>query len=322
MADSRDASRRAGRRGASRVGDEGRGASSTERVERGPGAGDEALAGFYRDWKREGRHLGEYASEGVGTAVNVFCVVGVVSVVFGASSPVAHAIPAVPLRLFIVGLLLGGVGWLVALSPPGKLSGAHLNPAVSLGFGLLGKMHARDVGGYVGGQMAGAILGAVVGVAAFGRLAREVAHATLHPGAGVGPTAALLGEGGATFALTFLIYTALSHARLRPWTPALVTVAVGVLVWLDGNYSGAGMNPARWFGPAASVPDWSRAWVYVAGPLAGSAAAALLRRSGLLTHPLPHSGKIVHDRTYRSIFKDDAVPSTPPHAVRRRTTGR
>jgi len=213
-----------------RARDEGREASSTERVERGPDAVDEALAGFYRDWKREGRQLGEYASECVGTAVNVFCVVGVVFVVFGARSPVAHVVPAVPLRLFIVGWLLGGVGWLIALSPPGKLSGAHLNPAVSLGFGLLGKMHARDLVGYVVGQMAGPVVGAVVGVAAFGRLAREVAHATLHPGVGVGPTAALLGEVGAIFALTFLIYMALSHARLRPWTPALITVAVGVLV--------------------------------------------------------------------------------------------
>ncbi len=279
---------------------------------------DDTASGLYEDWKRAGRHLEEYASEFVETTVEVFCVVGVVSILMAASSPVARALPSVPLRLLIVGLLLGGVGWLIALSPPGKLSGAHANPAVSLGFWLLGKMHTRDLGGYIVGQLAGAALGATVGVAAFGRLAAEVSHAALHPGPAVTTMGTVLGEAGATFALTFAVFTCVSHRRLRRWTPAVAMLMVGVLVWADGNYSGAGMNPARWFGPALTLADWRLAWAYIAGPLLGAATAALLRRSGLLTHPMPHTGKIVHDERYRSIFTDDVVPSRPPRSVRRR----
>jgi aquaporin Z len=261
-------------------------------------------------------HLAEYASEFIETAVLIFSVVGIVSVMFGGASPVHRAIPSNLARLFITGLLLGGVGWLLALSPPGKLSGAHANPAISIGFWLLDKMHLRDTIGYVAGQMLGAVLGAVAGAAVFGSLAAQVKNATLQPGQEAGATGALFGEVGATFVLTFAVYTFLSVKRLRAWTPAMATLLVGVLVAVDGNYSGAGMNPARWFGPAVTRADWTLFWAYSGGPVAGAALAALMRRSGLLAHPTPHSAKLVHDSGYRSIFKHDAVPSTPPSSVR------
>ena len=155
----------------------------------------------------------------------------------------------------LLGLLLGGVGWLVAASPPGKLSGAHANPAVSLGFVLLGKMHPRDLWGYWAGQTIGAGIGGLLGSAVFGLSAKQVRDGSLHPGPSVGPMAVFYGEVGATFALTYVVFTFVSHHKLARWTPAAAMVMVGALVWLDGNYSGAGMNPARWFGPCLQSPD-------------------------------------------------------------------
>src|SRR5579884_260331 len=99
---------------------------------------------IYRQWKRSGRHIEEYASELAGTAFALFCVVGVVSLLMASGSPALSWIPSASLRLLLIGLLLGGAGWLVAISPPGRLSGAHINPAVSIGFLALGKMYARD----------------------------------------------------------------------------------------------------------------------------------------------------------------------------------
>ena len=138
-------------------------------------------AELYREWKRAGPHLAEYASEFVGTAYLVFWVVGIVALLFGTSSPAPHWIPSPSLRLMLAGLFLGGMGWLVALSPPGRLSGGHINPAVSLGFWMLGKMHRRDIVGYVVGQLLGASLGAWLGGLAFGPLAREVHDAIAAP---------------------------------------------------------------------------------------------------------------------------------------------
>lgn len=277
---------------------------------------EQAESDLYTEWKRHGHHWEEYGSEFLETIFSVFCVVGVVSWMFGQSSPVPPAIPSPALRLFPTGLLLGGAGWLVALSPPGRLSGAHANPAVSLGFWVLGKMHLRDLVGYVAGQMPGAALGALLGHLVFGRFARQVHNAALSPGPSVGPLAAFLGETGATFILTFLIYMFVSHKALMRWTPAAAMLAVGLLVWLDGNFSGCGMNPARWFGPAVSLLDWRLFWVYLLGPLLGAAFAAGLRRTGLFTHPMPHTGKLYHDADYRSIFQYDHVPTTPPASAR------
>lgn len=266
----------------------------------------------YAHWKRFGRHEAEYACEFVGTAFLLFCVVGVVSVMFGAASPVPRAIPSPSLRLFLAGLLLGSAGGIVAVSPPGRLSGAHLNPAISMGFWLLGKMHGRDVAGYVLGQMAGGLGGAFLGRWAFGRLARQVHEAALRPTAHAGLAGVFLAEMAATFALSFAIYTCVSHQCLLRWTPAIATLLVGLLVWADGSYTGAGMNPARWFGPALTTKTWLFGTAYALAPVFGALAAAGLRRVGLPPPSIPHTGKLMHDPRYRSVFKRDTVPSSPP----------
>ena len=280
---------------------------------------DDALdpeAVFYEEWKRHGKHWEEYASEFAGTTFLLFCVVGAVGFLFGPGSPLPSLLPPPALRLLLVGLLLGGASGLVALSPPGRLSGAHLNPAMSLGFWLLGKMHGRDVAGYILGQLAGGVVGTLLGRAVFGRLAREVHSASLTPGPGVGWWPALAGETGATFVLALAVFTFVSHKRLARWTPLMAVFLVGLLVCIDGDYSGAGMNPARWLGPAAAAGVWSFGLVYALAPAAAALLAAGLRRSGTLTHPMPHTGKLFHDSRYRSLFREDELPSRPPGGIR------
>jgi len=271
---------------------------------------------LYDEWKRSGPHLEEYASELLGTAFLLFCVVGIVSFMFGTTSPLPRLLPSPALRLLLTGLLLGGASWAVALSPPGRLSGAHLNPAISGGFWLLGKMHGRDVAGYVAGQIAGAVLGTWGGRAVFGRLAQEVQVGSLHPGDGVGVWGVAAGEAGSTFVLAFAVFTFVSHKPLTRWTPAMAMVLVGILVCADGHYSGAGMNPARWFGPAFAAQAWGFAVAYTLAPILAALAAAGLRRSGLLTHAMPDTGKIFHDERYRSIFRGDTMTSRPPERSR------
>ena len=146
--------------------DAARDASSLEAALHLEGALHEDL---YEEWKRHGKHWEEYASEMLGTAFLLFCVVGAVAFLFGSRAFLPRLIPSSALRLLLVGLLLGGASGLVALTPPGRLSGAHLNPAVSLGFWMLGKMHGRDVAGYIAGQLLGGVLGAFAGGLAFGR---------------------------------------------------------------------------------------------------------------------------------------------------------
>lgn len=122
-----------------------------------PDAESEAEAQANDDvWQREFlSHWPEYAAELVGTAFLLFCVVVVVAWMLADGSPIPQWIPSQAARLFFTGLLLGAAGGIVALTPLGKLSGAHLNPAVSIGFWVLGKMHGADVFGYIAAQCPG-----------------------------------------------------------------------------------------------------------------------------------------------------------------------
>lgn len=266
---------------------------------------------LYEDWKRHGKHWEEYASELLGTAVLLFCVVGAVAFLFGQSSALAQTVTSTPVRLLLVGLALGGVSGLVAITPPGRLSGAHLNPAVSLGFWALGKMHARDLGGYVAAQLLGGVGGAFLGRLAFGRLAREVKIASLRPGPGVDWAGTLGGEIVSTLILTVAVFSFVSHKTLARWTPLMAVGLVGLLVCVDGNYSGAGMNPARWFGPAAVAPVWAFGWEYALGPLIAALGAVGVVQIVFKSRPTPHTGKLFHDPKYRSIFRGDQLPSRP-----------
>src|SRR5207237_8498105 len=110
-------------------------------------------------WKQ--LHWPEYGAELLGTAFLVFAGVSAVVFDFGTGSPLAHVLPDPSIRRLITGLLFAGSGSLVAISPLGKLSGGHINPAVSLAFWMQGKMHHFDLGGYILGQFLGAIIGSL-----------------------------------------------------------------------------------------------------------------------------------------------------------------
>lgn len=104
-------------------------------------------------------HIAEWAAEAAGTALLLLGGLSAVCLDFGPHSWVAERIPSVSLRLLITGLLFAGTGSLVALSPLGRLSGAHLNPAVTLAFRITGLVHDHDLAGYVVSQTFGAIVG-------------------------------------------------------------------------------------------------------------------------------------------------------------------
>jgi len=87
------------------------------------------------------------------TVLLFFCVVAAVAVMFAPASPVLHLIPSARLRLFVTGSMLGGAGGLIAITPLGRISGAHLNPAISLGFFAEGKMQLQDLFGYIVAQL-------------------------------------------------------------------------------------------------------------------------------------------------------------------------
>jgi len=150
----------------------------------------------------------------------------------------------------------------------GTVSGAHLNPAVSLAFAARGNFPWGRVPGYVLAQMAGAVAAALFLRAMFGTVGSLGATV---PGAGISNTAAFAMEVVLTAGLVNTILGTASGARNIGANGA---IAIGGYIALAGLWaapiSGASMNPARSLAPDLLRGDLSTAWIYVAGPLLGS----------------------------------------------------
>jgi aquaporin Z len=153
----------------------------------------------------------------------------------------------------------------------GAVSGAHLNPAVTLAFTLRRDFPWRRVPGYVVVQLVGASLACLFLWAVYGKVGTLGAT---EPGAGIGDWQAAATEAVLTVGLVSTILGTASRAQN---VGALSAIAVGGYIALAGLWasplSGASMNPARSFGPDVVLGRFDHLWVYVAGPLAGAVIA-------------------------------------------------
>jgi aquaporin Z len=149
----------------------------------------------------------------------------------------------------------------------GAVSGAHLNPAVSIAFASRGDFPWRRVPGYIIAQLVGAALACLLLAALFGKVG--LLGAT-EPGPGISDWQALVME----FVLTAgLVSTILGTASRAQNLGPVSAFGVGAYIILAGLWaspiSGASMNPARSFGPDLVLLDFSHYWVYIVGPIAG-----------------------------------------------------
>jgi aquaporin Z len=256
-------------------------------------------------------HWPEYGAELLGTAFLLFTGLSAVFLDFGAGSPVARILPERGARLLLTGLLFAGSGSLVAISPLGRLSGGHINPAVSLAFWLQGKMHHLDLGGYMLGQLLGAILGSLLLVAVWGVRAASVGYGVTFPGAGLPLWLVFLAEVSMTFLLVILIFHFVSSHRLMRWTPLMVWLLVALMVWLESPISGTSLNPARSLGPALVSWTWHDQWIYLLAPCIGAVLAVGVFRLLTSAERDVLTAKLFHVSHYRSIFKHEGMPSMP-----------
>jgi aquaporin Z len=150
----------------------------------------------------------------------------------------------------------------------GAVSGAHLNPGVSLAFAMRGDFPWKRVPGYIIVQLIGATLASLFLLGIFGNI--QHLGATL-PGPGYADWQALLMEVALT---TVLVSVILGTASAAQNVGAIAALGVGGYIALAGLWaapvSGTSMNPARSFGPALVSGDFHSYWVYVAGPIAGA----------------------------------------------------
>lgn len=171
---------------------------------------------------------------------------------------------------------------MVMVYATGHLSGAHINPAVTLAFTLTRHFPVRDAAVYVGAQLAGAVLAALCLLAVWTDAPADLG-ATV-PSVGVG--SALVYE---TLLSAFLMFVVMAVATDTRAVGAAAAIAIGGTVGLGaifgGPVTGASMNPARSFGPALAAEEWSDLWIYFAGPVLGTALGALAYQLVRGEHP-------------------------------------
>lgn len=254
-----------------------------------------------------GWHWTEWWCEFFGTALLLLGGLSAVCLDFGSNSPVATVVPSHSTRLLITGLLFGGSGSLVTVSPLGRRSGAHLNPCVTLAFWRRGHVHPHDLAGYTVAQFTGAFAGTALVKWWWGAQARSVDLGVTEPRSGLPALNAAGIEALMTAVLVFAILAMVSSARTAPYTPLVLWIVIAVLVWQGARWTGTSLNPARSLAPAVLTGNFRDLWVYFAGPVVGSVAA--VGAFGLVPGLETVTAKLFHDSRYASTLAS-ALPVT------------
>jgi len=203
-------------------------------------------------------------AEAIGTFALVFAGTGAIVVNDVSGGQVTHVGIALTFGLVVMAMIYA----------VGDISGAHLNPAVTVGFYLAGRFPGRRVAPYAASQLAGAL-------AASGLLAALFSHPTLGRTAPAGSEwQSFVLEGMLTALLMFVILNVSTDGKE---TGLMAGAAIGAVIAFEalfaGPICGASMNPARSIAPAAISGGFEHLWLYIAGPLVGAAVAVVGFRS-------------------------------------------
>lgn len=226
---------------------------------------------------RLAEHWPEYAIEAalLGTFMVSACCV--TTLVLHPRSPVAKLAPRAVAKRAIIGVMMGLTAVGLIYSGLGARSGAHMNPATTLVFYLLGRVHPVDAAAYMVCQFLGGLVGTLLAtrvlLAVFPR--ERVSHAVTQPGRH-GALAAWAAEFAITLGLMSLVLWCSNTAALAPYTGLLVGVLIVLYITFEAPVSGMSMNPARTLGSALSARTYKALWVYFTAPPAGMLAAAML----------------------------------------------
>jgi MIP family channel proteins len=179
-----------------------------------------------------------------------------------------------------------GLALAAVVAAIGHVSGAHVNPAVTLGLAAIGQFPWRSVPYYLGAQLAGAVLGAIGTWIAFGGPGRtEAKLAATYPAQGVGDLQAFVLEILITFVLVFVVVSVATDSRApAAIAPIAVGFALAVGVFIAGPVTGGAVNPVRALGPMLVAGDLTSVWLYILGPIVGGVLAAFLYERTMAQH--------------------------------------
>jgi MIP family channel proteins len=238
------------------------------------------------------RGLAAYLAELIGTLLLVFFITSVVVLYVSTGGQSSFGSDFAVVGLVHAFLLFG----LIVMF--GVVSGGHFNPVVTLAAMVIRRIKPLDGAIYMLAQLSGGVLGALLTKGLLLDEGRATDFGALSvQGLLAGDLAGMIVEAIGTFVLVLVILTAVySEKSFKEWAPLAIGMTLGFAVMVAGPLTGAGFNPARWFGPALVSSEWGGVWPYLVGPILGSLLAA---------------------GTYRFVLEPGGLPPTePPEHVR------
>jgi aquaporin Z len=225
------------------------------------------------------RHWLVYFFEGLELAAFMLSACIFTVLLFDPSGAAAHALPSPAARRLLMGVAMGLTAILIIHSPPGKRSGAHFNPAITLTYYRLGKIQGWDAMFYVIFQFCGGIFGVGISALLLGaRLAvPAVNYAVTVPGE-YGTAAAFLAELFMSVLLMAVVLWATNKPSFAFYTSYLVGILITLYILFFAPVSGFSINPARTTGSAVFAGIWTAWWLYFVAPLTGMLASAEIYR--------------------------------------------
>jgi len=185
--------------------------------------------------------------------------------------------------------LAHGIALLLAVYTIGRLTGAHINPAVTIAHWATRRIETKKVGPYILGQLVGASIAGFVLLALWTsnnnpglvQAAQSTFLGDTVPGPGFGVGAVLLAEVIGTAILVFTVFGATDKAADPSRAGVTIGFALAAIVWMFGPISGASLNPARTWGPTIasavfSLTPLGNLWIYIVGPVLGGLLGAFL----------------------------------------------
>jgi len=260
-------------------------------------------------------HWPEYSMEAVGLGLFMFSVCVYATLLQHPASPVRHVLLHPLLRRSIMGLAVGTTLTSIVLTPWGKQSGGHFNPAITFTFYRLGKVVLWDALFYIMSQFVGATIGvAVAAYALRGTLQNEaVRYAVTAPGS-LGESGAFLAELLISFSLMMAILQLLNRPSFARFTPFFVGAMYAFYISFESPISGMSMNPARTFGSAFHARYWHALWIYIVAPVLGMLMGAELF-VGLYGRDAIYCAKLHHANDRRCIFRNCPRSRPAPETV-------
>lgn len=224
-------------------------------------------------------HWQLYIFEGLELAAFMLSACIFTVLLFDPSLQAVHLIPSPAARRLLMGIAMGVTAILIIHSSPGKRSGAHFNPAITLTYYRLGKIRGWDAIFYGVFQFCGAIFGVGVSALVLGsRIAvPAVNYAITVPQPG-GTEAAFLAELFMAMVLMGAVLWTANNPLLAPYTSYLVGVLIALDILFFAPVSGFSINPARTTGSAVFADIWTAWWVYFIAPPLGMLASAEIYR--------------------------------------------